>query len=105
MGKRRIEADRTRRATEQDSRLSDHRDKGVAPSAQRGDGQPLVRALLVGSRANSYSAIELRWRKQDGVGLSARGRERETSRKGAAPAAASAESARQVPCPAWAEPG
>ncbi len=27
MGKRRIEADRTRRATEQDSRLSDHRDK------------------------------------------------------------------------------
>ena len=79
--------------------------RGVAPSAQRGDGQPLVRALLVGSRANSYSAIELRWRKLDGVGLSARGRERETSRKGAAPAAASAESARQVPCPAWAEPG
>jgi len=69
-----------------------------------GDGQPLIRALLVGSRANFYSAIELRWRKLDGVGLSARGRERETSRKGAAPAAAGAESARQVPCPAWAEP-
>jgi len=48
-----------------------------------GDGQPLIRALLVGSRANFYSAIELRWRKLAGVGLGARGRERETSRKGA----------------------
>ena len=35
MGKRRIEADRTRRATEQDSRLSDHRDKGRAFSSAR----------------------------------------------------------------------
>ena len=62
--------------------------------------------LLVGSRANFYSAIELRWRKLKGVGLSTRGRGRETSRsrKGAAPAAAGAEAARQVPCPAWAEP-
>ena len=77
----------------------------VAYSAQRGDGQPLVRALLVGSRANSYSAIELRWRKLDGVGLSARGRERETSRKRAAPAEPGAMSARQMPCPARAEPG
>jgi len=70
-----------------------------------GDGQPLIRALLVGSRANFYSAIELRWRKLDGVGLSARGRERGTSRKRAAPAEPGAMSARQMPRPARAEPG
>ncbi len=42
--------------------------KGVARSARRGDGPLLVWALLAGSTANSYIAIELRWRKREGSG-------------------------------------
>ena len=59
--------------------------------------------MLVGSRANSYIAIELRWRMLKSFGLSARG-PAEGNPDRSAPAAAGAETARVVPRPSWAIP-
>ncbi len=64
----------------------------------------LIRALLVGSGANFYSAIESGWRKLDGVGPNARGPECEACREEEAPAESGSMSAWRVLCPAWAKP-